>query len=352
MSAEAIDGIGAVAYDLLPGGEQVRGARTVPRLAVISVFISAILNTASLALAQTSAIPGIEVTAALPGTVHQAETFAVTFELTNTGATSFDDVVVTAEDACAPSSTGGLVEFTEVQGNGDALLDPTEVWSYLAPRCVDAGVPSASITVSASDGVDSLSGVYLFGYTPVIPVGVNSIGEVSADECLTRRFDIPFRMVTGTPSQVPTAFLAYAIPVEGGGYQIVDQTEFTEIQHISADHNGLFEPGEEFLVGFFFYGSLAPCAQLPEPPLVLLLSMAATSADSDATWCFGTEGCPTPALEVGTIVELVAEPEEPPTVTTATLPFTGQESSGVVLIGVALLAAGGLLRAATRNMSR
>jgi LPXTG-motif cell wall-anchored protein len=335
---------------LLPGGNKVRKARTVQRLAVVTVLVSGALSSIPVAIAQSSEIQGIEVTAALPGTVHQAETFTVTFELTNTGTTSFDDVVVTAQDACAPSSIGSLVEFTEVQGNGDAFLDSTEVWSYLAPRCVDTGAPSASIALSVSDGVDTLSGVYVFGYTPVIPVGVEPIGQVSVDECLVSSFDVPFRMVTGTSSQVPTAFLGYAIPLQNGGLQIVDQTEFAEIQHISADSDALFDPGEEFLARFFF-GSLTQCPDLPEPPLVLLLSMAATSTDSDATWCFGTEGCPTPALEVGTIVELVAEPEEPPAAIDPSLPLTGAESAGLAILGVALLATGGLFLVATRRTS-
>lgn len=329
----------------------MREARKVQRLAVITLLISGILGFAPVALAQSSEIQGIEVTAALPGTVHQAETFAVTFELTNTGTTPFDNVVVTVEAACAPSSTGGLVEFTEIQGNGDALFDSTEVWSYLAPRCVDAGVSSASIALSVSDGVDTLSGVYVFGYSPVVPVGVDSIGELSADECLVRSFDIPFRMVTGTPSHVPMAFLVYAIPLQGGGHQIVDSTEFAEIHHVSGDGDALFDPGEEFLARFFF-GSLTQCADPPEPPLVLFLSMAATSADSDATWCFGTEDCPTPALEVGTIVDLIAESERPPDVADPALPFTGADTDGLALLGLALLAIGGLLLVATRRTSR
>lgn len=335
----------------------MRSKRTTRRLAIISVIVVGTLGLAHVALAQTTEIPGLEVTAALPGTVHQAETFAVTFELTNTGNTPLQSVVVTTQDACAPSSTNGLVEFTEIQGNGDDVFDPTEVWSYLAPRCVDSGAPSVGIAVSASDGVDPLSGTYVFGYSPVIPLEVDTIGDVTADECLHRGFEFPFRMVTGTTSNVPLAFLAYAITLDGGGLQVVDRVEFTEIQNVSADNNALFDPGEEYLARFFF-GNLNQCPDLPEPPLVLLLSMESTSVDSGARWCFGTEGCPTPAMQVGTIVELVTEQEDPPATTTPpvttdpTLPFTGSETDGLAMLGVALLAAGALLVAVSGEVKR
>ena len=322
----------------------------------MTLFISGIFGSVPGAFAQTTDIPGLEVTAALPGTVHQAETFAVTFELTNTGPATLETVVVTAQGACGPSSADGLVGFTEVQGNGDALLDPTEVWSYLAPRCIDSGAPSAAIDVSAFDGIDTLSGVYTFGYTPVAPLEVTSLGDVSSDECLVRKFDIPLRVITGTPSQDTRAFLAYAIPLEGGGLQVVDRVEFAEIQQISGNGDAIFDSGEDWLAGFFF-GTLTECPDVPEPPLVLLLSMDGTSVDSGATWCFGTEGCPTPAMQVGTIIELATEQEDPPTardppgVTDPTLPFTGPKTDGLALLGVTSIAVGTLILASSRRRS-
>lgn len=303
------------------------------------------------ATAQTTEIPGVQVTAALPGTIHQAATFAVTFELTNTGAASLTDVMVAPMNACDPASTGGVVEFEEIAGNGDDVFEPSEVWSYVASQCVDGADDLVSVDVSVFDGVDTLAAGYSFPYAPVSPVQADSIGEVAADECLLNSFDIPVQVVTNTPFINAGTFLELAVPLEGGGFESIVRTELAEFRHISGDADGTFDPGEELLAVFFF-GSIAQCAEVPDPPLVLLLSMQGTSVPSGATWCFGTESCADPAVVVGTIIELVAAVDETSTTTSPTLPFTGPSPGSFSLVALATLAIGVLLLAASRQSRR
>lgn len=294
------------------------------------------------AVAQTTEIAGVEVTAALPGTIHQAATFPVTFQLTNTGGSPFSDVTFTPVDSCDQSATGGLVEFDEVVGNGDDVLDPAEVWSYLATRCVDGSDDVVSVDVSVFDGVETLTASYSFPYAPVSPIQADPLGDVTADECLVDRFAVPLHVVTNTPVSVSGAFLELALPLEGGGLEVVNRAEFTELLHVSGNGDAIFDPGEEWLATFFF-GTLSQCAEPPDPPLVLLLSMEGTSVDSGATWCFGTETCPDPAVEVGMLIELAAEAETTTTTTNPVLPFTGGPQAPFTQAGLAIIAIGLLL---------
>jgi hypothetical protein len=314
---------------------------------VVACLLVFVLSPTSV-LAQSSEIPGLQVTAELPETIHQAATFAVTFEVTNIGSSSYENVVVAPRDACDPSTDEGLVVFDEAAGNGDDVLDPTEVWTYRAPRCIDSAVEVASVDVSVFDGVETLSASYPFPYSANRPVEPESLGEVTADECLAEGIGIPFEVVTNTPLDVPRAFLEYAVPLDGGGLHTVDRVEFAEILHVSPDGDSVYEPGEQYVATFFF-GSLAQCAEVPSLPLVLVLSMEGTSADSGAPWCFGTENCPYAGVVVGTITVLAQEEAPPPT--DPTLPFTGP-SDWPVLLASGLLAVGALLLAIGRRRGR
>ena len=317
-------------------------------LALISSFVAVTIALPLGAVAQSTEIPGVQVTADLPGTIHQAATFAVTFGLTNTGAAQLSDVTVAPMNACDPSSTGALVEFDEVAGNGDAVFDPGEVWSYLASRCVDGADDLVGVDLSVFDGVETLTASYSFPYTPVSPIQADPLGNVSADQCLVDRFAVPLHVVTNTPVSVTGAFLELAIPLEGGGLESVSRVEFTELLHVSANGDAIFDPGEEWLATFFF-GTFAQCADAPDPPLVLFLSMEGTSVDSGAPWCFGTENCSDPAVEVGTITEVMTAVQATTTTTSPTLPFTGTSAASFVQIALAILAIGALLLATARS---
>lgn len=322
------------------------------RLAVLTSLLVVVTFALPLgAFAQTTEIPGVQVTASLPGTIHQAATFPVTFELTNTGATPLSDVTVAPQEACDPASTGGVVEFDEVAGNGDDVFDPSEVWSYLASRCIDDASDLVSVDVSVFDGVETLAASYSFPYTALSPIQADSLGDVSADECLIDGFAIPLHVVTNTPVTVSGAFLELAMPLAGGGFESVSSVEFAEIAHVSGNGDAIFDPGEEWLASFFF-GTLTQCADVPDPPLVLLLSMEGTSVDSGAPWCFGTETCQDPAVEVGTIIGLESDVQVTTTSMNPTLPFTGPPAASISLAALAVLAMGALLLAVGRESRR
>lgn len=316
-----------------------------------------------MAVAQVAEIPGLHAEVELPPTIHQAESFEATFRLQNSGATSFSDVVATPTDACGPSADLGSLEFAEVEGDGDLDFEPAEVWSYFAPDCLDSGVPSAGLDVSVFDGTETLNAHYTFRYQPIPPIEIDVLGEVTADSCLIRKFDIPFQIVSSSPLFVERATLELAIPAENGDLAIVDATDFAEIQSIPGNNDAIFDPGETWIAGFFF-STLAECPDkvIPEPPLVLLLSMSGISHDSGAHWCVGTEGCPTPKVAVGTIIEIDDSPdsdaddstEAPPEEDNRdqSLPLTGAGSTTGWLIGGLLLATGGMILALSREVGR
>ena len=171
---------------------------------------------------------------------------------------------------------------------------------------------------------------------------------MSADECLVDRFAVPLHVVTNTPISVSGAFLELAIPLEGSGLESVNRVGFTVLLHVSANGDAIFDPGEEWLATFFF-GTLAQCADAPDPPVVLLLSMEGTSVDSDALWCFGTENCPDPAVEVGTITEVATAGQVTTTTTNPTLPFTGFPAGSFSQLALAIFAIGALLVGMSRG---
>ena len=322
---------------------------------VTTATCCAVLFLAQPATAQVAEHPGLQVDADLPPTIHQAESFQATFRLQNSGAVVFSDVVVTPTDACQPTADQGSLEFMEIQGDGDLELEPAEVWSYHAPDCVDQATSLAGLEVEAFDGIETLNAHYTFEYQPIPPIDVEELGEVTADSCLIRKFDVPFQIVSSSPLFVETATLELAVPAESGDLTIVDATDFAEIQSVPGNHDAIYDPGETWIAGFFFT-TLADCPDkvIPEPPLVLLLSISGTSLDSGAMWCIGTEACPTPKLNVGTIVEILdgdstdsAPGEGGPD---QSLPFTGDASVPIGLFGALLLAIGGVLLGLNRDL--